>query len=137
MRVLPICVVLLGLSAVRTTEATGQCASQDTVSAPDVRIFARVRASELRFEQRPRADVLPLGCVAADTVRVLVRTNLPEPVAPGVVYRDVEIAIEIVTRLSVLCSPELLRLIAAPIAPPRLAALCASNSQPGENRRLP
>lgn len=137
MRVLPICVALLGLSGVVSAEAEGQCVGSDSVAAPDVRIFARVRATELSFEQRPRADVVPLGCVPADTVRVLMRTNLPEPITPGVVYRDVEVAIEIVTRLAVICSPELLRLIDAPAAPPRIAALCASNSQPGENRRLP
>lgn len=137
MRVLPVCVMLLGLAGMAPGRISGQCVPTDTAAAPDVRIFARVRASELRFAQRPAGDVVPLGCVPSDTVRVLVRTNLPESVAPAVTYRDVEIAIEIVTRLSVLCSPDLLRLIDVAATPPRIAALCALNSRARENRRLP
>jgi hypothetical protein len=133
MRVLAFCALAVFLPA----EARGQCAPPATAdSAADVRIFARVQASELRFNTRPRADVAALGCAPADTVRVLVRTNIPDPVVPGETYRNVEVAVEIVTRLSVLCSPALLDLLEVNDAP-RLATLCALNSPTGPNRRQP
>lgn len=131
MRLLALCALLVGLPA----GAEAQCAiAQDTASRPDVRIFARVRASELRFDTQPRAEVIALGCSPADTVRVLMRTNIPEPITPGTTYRDVEIAIEIVSRLSVVCSPALLELLRDAGAAARLAGLCA-HTPTGGNRR--
>lgn len=133
MRLLALCALLVILPA----EATGQCVTLPAAdSAADVRIFARVQASELRFATQPRARVATLGCSPTDSVRVLVRTNIPETITPGVTYRDVEIAVEIVTRFSVVCSPTLLDLIDVN-ATPRLAALCAQNSTPGPHRRQP
>lgn len=133
MRLLALCALLVLLPA----DVRGQCAPPATAdSTADVRIFARVQASELRFNTRPRADVAPLGCAPADTVRVLVRTNIPEPVVPGETYRNVDVAVEIVTRLSVLCSPALLDLLQVNDAP-RLEALCALDLPPGGNRRQP
>ncbi|MGH7464986.1 MAG: hypothetical protein ACREK1_07410 [Longimicrobiales bacterium] len=143
--------LLLALPAFPPPPAAAQCApvpvagvAADSVAgvaadriAPDVRIHARVRAASLRFETQPRGVVRALGCVTGDTVRVLTRTNIPEAVVPGETYRDVEIAIEIVTRLSAVCSPALLDLLRSSTAAPRLAALCAMNSTTGDNRRIP
>jgi hypothetical protein len=138
MKLLAICALLLLPAEIRAQCATPPDspidAPRDTLSNPDVRIVARVRASELRFNAQPSAAATAAGCVATDTVRVLVRTNMPEPVSPGVTYQDVEVAIEIVTRLSVVCSPALLDLIGRTDAAPRLASLCV-NSQTGGNRR--
>lgn len=87
-------------------------AGQDTL--PDVRLYARVRIAELRFATAPRAHVQAHGCVPSDTVRVLERRNLPSPVEPGVTYRDVEVAVEITTRLAVICGPLLHTLLERP-----------------------
>ena len=72
---------------------------------PDVVIRASVSARELRFESEPRASVRLTGCAPGDTgrVRVLERRNLPERVQPGVTYRDVYVAVEIVGRLEAAC----------------------------------
>jgi hypothetical protein len=137
MRATPV-LLILALSALLPDRAAAQCvpvALTDS-TAPDVRIVARVRAASLRFESAPRADVLPLGCVTGDTVRILTRTNLPDPVEPGRTYRDVEIAVEIVTRLSVVCSGTLQELLRSSAAAPRIAALCAQPAT-GDNRRNP
>ena len=72
---------------------------------PDVVIRASVSARELRFESEPRARVRLTGCTPGDSarVRVLERRNLPERVQPGVTYRDVYVAVEIVGRLEAAC----------------------------------
>ena len=113
------------------------CPTPDSRATGDVRIYARMTAASLRFATQPRADVQPLGCVTGDTVRVLTRTNIPEPVVAGETYRDVEIAVEIVTSLHVICLPALLDLLRTSTAAPRLAALCSSNSANRDNPGTP
>ncbi|HYR06370.1 MAG TPA: hypothetical protein VEQ60_01300 [Longimicrobium sp.] len=71
--------------------------------APDLVIIASASAREVRFESEPRATVRLNGCAALDTVIVTERTNLPDPVQPGVTYRDVRVGIEIRGWLSVEC----------------------------------
>lgn len=93
----------------------------DSTRAPDVVIRASVSARELRFGSRPRATVRTLGCLPLDTVIVTERVNLPDPVEPGVTYRDVRVGIEVRAHLSVLCLPAL-------AADPAFAALCAPPS---------
>jgi hypothetical protein len=70
---------------------------------PDLLIVASVSAREVRFESEPRAEVRLNGCAALDTVIVTERTNLPDPVQPGVTYRDVRVGIEIRGWLNVEC----------------------------------
>jgi hypothetical protein len=56
---------------------------------PDVAIIARVQAAEVRFNAQPQASLQLFGCPQIDTSKVVVRTNLPSPVQPGVTYRNV------------------------------------------------
>lgn len=78
----------------------------DTTGAarqPDVLISAAVRAREVRFRQQPRVSVRLLGCAALDTVQVRERRNLPEPVQPGVTYRDVFVAVDVLGYIDARC----------------------------------
>lgn len=61
-----------------------------------------VSAREIRFNKDPRVLVRLLGA-AGDSVRVVERRNLPDPVVPGTTYRDVFIAVEIMGRASAEC----------------------------------
>jgi hypothetical protein len=58
---------------------------------PDIAIFARVQADELRFNSAPRSSLELFGCPQIDTSLVVLRTNLPTPVQPGVTYRNVTV----------------------------------------------
>ncbi|HEX6037827.1 hypothetical protein, partial [Longimicrobium sp.] len=86
-------------------------------SLPDVLIRATATAREVRFNTQPRTSVRALGC--ADSVIVTERVNLPDPVEPGVTYRDVRVGIEIRADLRITC------LLPALAADPALAGLCA------------
>jgi hypothetical protein len=55
----------------------------------DIVLFARVRAETLRFESTPEVRAAVSGCPQLDTTRLVIRTNLPQPVQPGVTYRNV------------------------------------------------
>jgi hypothetical protein len=82
-----------------------------------IRASANIR--ELRFESRPRAEVRTEGCAGLDSVIVTERVNLPDPVQPGVTYRDVRVGIEIRASLNVAC------LLPALAADPAFAGLCS------------
>jgi hypothetical protein len=56
----------------------------------------------VRFASQPRIQVRLCGGVL-DSVRVLERRNLPDPVQPGVTYRNVFIAVEILGHLNAEC----------------------------------
>ncbi|HJQ19952.1 MAG TPA: hypothetical protein VJ867_06340 [Gemmatimonadaceae bacterium] len=61
-------------------------------------LYASASAREVRFAAQPRIVVRLCGAVS-DSVHVLERRNLPERVQPGVTYRDVFIAVEIIGHL--------------------------------------
>ena len=88
-------------------ECVGIAVNADSARAqgrrPDLLIVASVSAREVRFETQPEARVRLTGCAALDTVIVTERTNLPDPVQPGVTYRDVRVGIEIRGWLNVEC----------------------------------
>lgn len=92
-------------------ECAGIAVNADSARAqgrtPDLRIVASVSAREVRFASQPRATVRLTGCAALDTVIVTERTNLPDPVQPGVTYRDVRVGIEIRGWLDVRCAAAL------------------------------
>ena len=69
----------------------------------DVVLRASVRATSVRFATRPHALVLTAGCPGVDSVRVVERRNLPEPIVPGITYRDVYVVLEIFAHLTVSC----------------------------------
>lgn len=82
----------------RVPASTTGVASQ----APAIILFASASAREVRFASPPRIHVRLCGGVV-DSVRVLERRNLPDPVQPGVTYRDVFIAVEILGHLNAQC----------------------------------
>src|SRR5881394_3757365 len=65
-------------------------------------LFAEASAREVRFAAQPRIVVHLCGAVT-DSVHVIERRNLPERVQPGVTYRDVYIAVEIIGHLDAEC----------------------------------
>ena len=118
---------LLLIAATPLTAQTTCPQSPD--SANTVVIVARARVGELQFTSAPRASTIINGC-AARPIEVTVRNNLPSPVQPGVVYRDVDVRIRIATNVRVLCSDVLRNAIReAPTTSP-LARLCAARQTP-------
>lgn len=97
-------------------------AGADSASRPLVLIRASASIRELRFESQPRTEVRTPGCAGLDSVVVTERVNLPDPVQPGVTYRDVRVGIEIRASLGVAC------LLPALAADPALAGLCSPAS---------
>ena len=99
-RTLAVTSVLAAFSAsagaqVGACAAAGDSAAAQPARAPDVAISASVTARELTLQSRPRASVRLAGCALPDTVRVTERRNLPAPVQPAVVYRDVHVAVQV------------------------------------------
>ncbi|HYH80281.1 MAG TPA: hypothetical protein VEX86_10800 [Longimicrobium sp.] len=79
----------------------GDSARADTAGAVVV-IRASATIDEVTFRTEPRASARVVGC-GGPAVRVVERRNLPERVEPGVTYRDVRIAVEIVGRVEAAC----------------------------------
>lgn len=96
----------------------GSSAAADSGRAPDVLIRASASAREVRFQSQPRTSLRTPGC-NLDGVVETERVNLPDPVEPGVTYRDVRVGVEIRADLQVAC------LLPALAADPALAGLCA------------
>lgn len=66
----------------------------------DLVITATVRAKELIFEKVPTPTVNFPGNKERQTVWEADRTNLPEKVEPGVIYRDIGIRLRIYSRFA-------------------------------------
>lgn len=132
-RSLRIAAVAAALTAGRASaQAAAPCdsARADTAGAA-VRIIASVTIAELRFDAQPRATVRTSGCAGASSpVRVIERRNLPERVEPGVTYRDVYVAVEILGRVESAC-------IAALAADASLAGVCAPAARADTARAPP
>jgi hypothetical protein len=75
--------------------------AQGGARGADIILLASVSARELRFYSQPRISVRLCG--GLDSVRVVERRNLPERVVPGVTYRDVHVAVEIVGHILAEC----------------------------------
>jgi hypothetical protein len=73
--------------------------AQDTTRTAAISIFAAVSAREVRFAKQPTIKVT-LAHGTIDSIRVLERRNLPEPVQPGATYRDVYVSVEILGRIN-------------------------------------
>jgi hypothetical protein len=101
--------------------AAGDSARADTAGAA-VRILASVTIAELRFDSRPRAAVRTTGCGGSSPVRVIERRNLPDRVEPGVTYRDVYVAVEILGRVEAAC-------LSALAADAALAGICGAAAE--------
>ena len=82
----------------RSTRGSGAALSR----GPAIILRATASAREVRFASQPRIRVRLCGGVL-DSVRIVERRNLPDPVQPGVTYRDVFIAVEILGHLDAEC----------------------------------
>lgn len=78
----------------------------DRIEQPDVEIGASVRASSLRFRDKPRTRVELHGELTErgrrsqlETASGSERENLPDEVQPGVTYRDVSVRWRAAARL--------------------------------------
>ena len=60
----------------------------------------RVQAAELRFNSAPSTSLQITGCPQMDTSLVVVRSNLPTPVQPGVTYRNIVVDFKLLMILS-------------------------------------
>jgi hypothetical protein len=67
----------------------------------DVVLLVGLHADEVRFASQPHVRVRL--CWGGDTLRVVQRDNLPSPIVPGITYRNVYIAVELVGRLNAEC----------------------------------
>jgi hypothetical protein len=85
------------------TPSTGAAGAGAEASrpAPDIILLASVSARSVRFNSEPRISVRLCG--GFDSVRVVERRNLPERVVPGVTYRDVYVAVEILGHIYADC----------------------------------
>ncbi|MEW2359743.1 hypothetical protein [Spirillospora sp. NPDC029432] len=66
---------------------------------PDVEITATVRAEELVFHEVPDVDVTHRAEPEGESASGSTRTNLPDQVEPGTVYRDVHIDFRVAAKL--------------------------------------
>lgn len=99
-----------------TGDTTSPGARQER--GPAIVLFAAATAREVRFTGQPRISVRLCGALM-DSVRVVERRNLPDPVQPGVTYRDVYVAVEILGHLRAEC-------LAARITGQRSGGVCAA-----------
>ena len=91
-------------AAARAQAAAAPCPA-DSARRDSAAVLQRAsfQAAEVTFRTQPRASVRVDGCTGLPAVRVVERRNLPERVEPGVTYRDVSIAVEIVGRAEASC----------------------------------
>ena len=66
---------------------------------PDIAIDARIRMRELRFEKVPDPEVNFRGNTRRNSVWMSRRTNLPDEVQEGDIYRDAAIKLRIATEV--------------------------------------
>ena len=105
--------------------ATALTQARDSTRGTAIVIQAEVSAREVRFARQPIVKVsLAYGTV--DSVRVIERHNLPDPVQPGVTYRDVRVAVEILGHLNAQC-------LSARITRQQLPAACST--QPSDTTK--
>jgi hypothetical protein len=100
--------------------------ARDSSARAAIVIQAEVSAREVRFAKHPTIKVT-LAHGTVDSVRIIERHNLPDPVQPGVTYRDVRIAVEILGHVNAQC-------LSARITRQTLPAVC---SQSDTTRRSP
>lgn len=79
---------------------TNQTTTEADEKNSDLVITANVRAKELKFEIVPTPTVTFPGNKERQTVWEADRTNLPEKVEPGVIYRDIGIRLRIYSRFA-------------------------------------
>jgi hypothetical protein len=106
----------------------------------DVILLVGIHADEVRFASQPH--VRARLCWGGDTVRVVQRDNLPSPIVPGTIYRNVYIAVELVGRVNAECLAEKIGVgNRAPTTPATSVGSCAflggSAATDAPNRKPP
>lgn len=123
-----------------TRNTTRTPAPQQQASAnPTIVLRATASAREVRFAKQPRILVRLCGAVT-DSVHVVERRNLPDPVQPGSTYRDVFIAVEILGHLNAECLASKIGVSQAPASGDACASLSIRDSaqaRPAVPRRPP
>jgi hypothetical protein len=66
---------------------------------PDVEIAVALRAKELRFECKPKVDVVAYSDSPATAESASERENLPDNLETGVTYRDFAVRWRVAARL--------------------------------------
>ena len=66
---------------------------------PDVEIAVALRAEELRFECKPKVDVVVYSDSPATAESATERENLPDDLETGVTYRDFAVRWRVAARL--------------------------------------
>jgi hypothetical protein len=66
---------------------------------PDVEIAVALRAEELRFECKPKVDVVTYSDSPATAESASERENLPDNLETGVTYRDFAVRWRVAARL--------------------------------------
>ena len=124
------------VEATRPADTTRQAmrGSADSSRAPAaVVLFAAASAQEVTFNKAPEVRVRLCG--GLDSLHVVERRNLPNPVVAGRTYRDVYVAVEIFGRLNADC------IVAALTSAPRDSTgqrnACASLEIGGARARPP
>ncbi|GAA3541033.1 hypothetical protein GCM10022419_021470 [Nonomuraea rosea] len=67
---------------------------------PDVEIRASAKAREIRFHHRPDVTVEAVAEPTGECVSGSERTGLPDQVAEGVTYRDIQIDFRVIAKLT-------------------------------------
>jgi hypothetical protein len=122
-------------SARRDSTARPPSLSQAREGAAIV-LYAAASAREVRFASQPQIRVRLCGAIT-DSVRIIERRNLPDPVQPGVTYRDVYIAVEILGHLNAECLARQIRANPAGRLPDVCASLQMRDSARAPVRRPP
>ena len=127
-------VLLLGGTAGAQADTSGRAPRTAATGRPTIVLRADVSAGEVRFAKQPEIRVTLVGGTL-DSVRVLERRNLPERVQPGVTYRDVFIAVEVVGKLHADCLARRLSAVASRLSADSAARDCTLID--GAARRTP
>jgi hypothetical protein len=87
----------LALAAVPSPEPSG--ASLAVVPSPRVELVTTITARSVAFDDVPRIRVTLGGAAARRAVWRVERVNLPDAIAPGTVYRDVQVKLTLTASL--------------------------------------
>jgi len=130
-----------GIGTSLTVPAAADSAARRPSSRPDttksaaVILFAAASAREITFAKQPEIRVRLCG--GLDSIHVVERRNLPNPVVTGHTYRDVYVAVEIFGRLNADCIVAALTSTAAPRDSSGQRNACASLDVSGTRSRPP
>ena len=107
----------------------------DTSNRVAVVVFAEATAGSVTFRGQPQLQVRLLG--GLDSIHVLDRHNLPNPVVSGTTYRDVHVAVEIFGRVNADCIARTLAGQREPAVPACVSLELNGTRSPSDSTRPP